>query len=267
MIKMLVLDLDNTLLRSDKTISQYTEKILQKAHDVGIKIVFATARPYRAIRHYMQQVNCSTAVYHNGAIALLEGQRAGSSYGIPNKEAIRLVQALQSRYPGKKLSVEIDDKIYANFDVISIWGKSPRDRKILEASTVQTDFSELPEIDADKIIVELNSDSEYVEIQSLLSADLYCLLSDGRTICQIMNRNATKLNAVKQLAMQMGISRSEIAAFGDDYNDLEMIQYSGIGVAMSNAIDEVRQAADAVTVSNNEDGVAKYIMEAILKDY
>lgn len=264
MIKMLVLDLDNTLLRSDKTISQYTEQILKKAHDAGIKIVFATARPYRAIKHYMEQVCCSTAVYHNGAIAMIDGKIAESSFRIPYETAVYLLRTLQSRYPDKKLSVEINDKLYANFDVLSIWGNSPKDIEILKAATVQTDFTDLPEIDADKIIIELSNENEYNELIPLLPDNLYGLLSDGKTLCQVMNRNASKLNALKQLAKQIGVSRSEVAAFGDDYNDLEMIKYFGIGVAMGNAIDKVRQAADAVTASNNDDGVARYIMDYIL---
>ncbi len=128
------------------------------------------------------------------------------------------------------------------------------------------DFTDLPGIDADKIIIELNGADEYDEIMSLIGDDVYGLLSDRGTLCLVMNRNASKLNAVKRLTEQMGIAASEVAVFGDDYNDLEMIKYFGLGVAMANAIDDVRQAADAVTAfSNNEDGAARFIEEHILK--
>lgn len=260
MIKMLVLDLDETLLRTDKTISIYTQEVLKKAQEAGIRTVFATARPYRAIKHLMEQVACSTAVYHNGAAAILGGKSIGSSK-IPVSDAAFILQTLQIKYPGIKLAAEINDMIYANFDVITVWGKTQKEREILEASSVWTDFSDLPESDADKIIIEINSEKEYEELQSLLTPDLYGQLSDGKTLCLVMHRNATKLNAVKKIAEILGISRSEIAAFGDDYNDIEMIKYCGTGVAMGNAIEEVRQAADAVTATNNEDGVAKYIMQ------
>lgn len=264
MIKMLVLDLDETLLRTDKTISLYTQEVLKKAQEAGIKVVFATARPYRAIKHLMDQVACTTAVYHNGAAALLGGKNVESSK-IPFKDAAFTLQTLQAKYPGKKLAAEINDMIYANFDVITIWGKTQKEREILEASSVWTDFTDLPEIDADKIIIEINSEKEYEAVQSLLTPELYGQLSDGKTLCLVMHRNATKLNAVKQIAEILGIARSEIAAFGDDYNDIEMIEYCGTGVAMGNAIEEVRQAADAVTATNNEDGVARYIMEHFIE--
>jgi Cof subfamily protein (haloacid dehalogenase superfamily) len=265
MIKMLVIDLDNTLLRSDKTISGYTEKVLKRVRDAGIRTAFATARPYRAIRHFMEQVGCGNAVYHNGSRIVMDWKNVGCSYCISHKEAVRLLQELQSRYPGKKLSVEINDRLYANYDVLSIWGNNPKDTEILKAATVRTDFTDLPEIDADKIIIEINNEEEYDEITALFPDSLYGLMSDGKTLCLVMNRKASKLNAVKHMAKLMAISRSEVAAFGDDYNDLEMIKYFGIGVAMSNAIEEVRRAADAVTAfDNNNDGVARYIAEHIL---
>lgn len=263
MIKMIVLDLDETLLRSDKTISPYTQEVLKKACEVGIKIVFATARPYRAIKHLMEQTACSMAVYHNGAAAVLDGETDESSR-IPARDTARILQTLQAKYPGKKLAAEINDMIYANFDVLAVWGNTPKEKEVLEASTVKSDFSNLPDIDADKIIIEIDTEKEYEEISPLLTAELYGQLADGKKLCLGMHRNATKLNAIKRLANKLGIDRTEIAAFGDDYNDIEMIEYCGTGVAMGNAIEEVRQAADAVTATNNEDGVARYIEKYIL---
>ena len=264
MIKMIVLDLDETLLRTDKTISLYTLEVLKKACEAGIRIVFATARPYRAIKYLMEEVACSTAVYHNGAAALMDGENAESS-SIPASDAAYILHTLQAEYPGKKLVAEINDMIYANFDVIAIWGKNQKEKEILEASSIWTDFSDLPEVNADKIIIEINSEQEYETVQSLLTPDLYGQLSDGKSLCLVMHRDATKLNAVKRIAVKLGIDRTEIAAFGDDYNDIELIKYCGIGVAMGNAVEEVRQAADAVTATNNDDGVARYIEEHILK--
>lgn len=264
MIKMLVLDLDETLLRTDKTISSYTQEILKKSCGAGIRIVFATARPFRSIKHLMDQTACSTAVYHNGAAVLLDGESAETSR-IPARDTANILQTLQVKYADKKLAAEINDKIYANFDVITIWGKTQKEREILEASSIWTDFSDLPEADADKIIIEIDSEKEYEQIQSLLTPDLYGQLSDGKTLCLVMHRNATKLNAIKRIAERLGIARSEIAAFGDDYNDIEMIKYCGTGVAMGNAIEEVKQAADTVTATNNDDGVARYIEEHILR--
>lgn len=265
MIKMLVIDLDETLLHTDKTISSFTKATLERASAAGIKVVIASARPLRAVKQVIMQIQCDAIICHNGAVILSDGKMVDCSYRVPIKEATQLLIFMQKEYAGKKLSVEIDDIIYANFDVTIFWGKTDKDREMLKASSVQTDFSDLPAIDADKVIIELDSEEEYQDILTQLPPHLYGQLSDGGKFCLVMNRNASKFNAIKRLAAQWGISISDIAAFGDDLNDIEMLMHCGTGVAMKNAIPEVIQAAKTVTETNNDDGVAKYIESNILK--
>lgn len=264
MMKMLVIDLDETLLHTDKTISGFSEDVFKKVCAAGIKVVFATARPVRAIKHFLKQVQCDAFICHNGAVTISDGKKVGNCYGVPIKEATQILNTLQNKYPYKKLSTEINDRIYANFDVTVFWGKTNKDKEMLKASTVQTDFSDLPNIDADKVLIEVNSENEYKETLALLSPNLYGQLSDGGKLCLVMNKSATKFNAIKKLAKLWGISISDITAFGDDFNDIEMLTHCGVGVAMKNAITEVLQVADEVTDTNNDDGVAKYIMNRIL---
>jgi Cof subfamily protein (haloacid dehalogenase superfamily) len=237
---------------------------LKKASAAGIKVVFATARPFRAIKHLLSNIKCDAVVCHNGAVTFSDGNRICGYYGIPIKTAESILKTLKSKYPYKKLSIEINDKIYANFDVTLIWGSSEKEKDMLRTSSVLTDFSDLPDMDADKLLIEVDSADEYNEVLKLLPTDLYCQPSDGGILCLVMNKNATKLNAVKQLIKTWDISISETAAFGDDYNDIELLKNCGVGVAMKNAIPEVLQAADEVTESNDDEGVAKYIMKHIL---
>ena len=79
-----------------------------------------------------------------------------------------------------------------------------------------------------------------------------------------MHNSATKYNAIKILVDNYGYTLNEIVAFGDDYNDVEMLRECGIGVAMTNAIEEAKAVADYICESNNDDGVAKWIEERIL---
>lgn len=264
MIKMLVIDLDDTLLHTNKTISEFTEATLKKAHTSGLKIVFATGRPIRTVRNFLEQVNCDAVICHNGAVTLIDNEVIGQHYTVPNKEAVRILNNMKQRYPDKKLSVEINDKIYANFDVMMFWGKGENDKAILKNTFIWTDFTDLPGYDADKVIIELSSEEEYKAIMALLPNDLYGLRSDGGKLCMIMNKAATKLNAVKNLAEEWNIPITDIAAFGDDYNDTLLLEQCGIGIAMKNAIPDVIKIADAIADTNNNDGVAKYISEFIL---
>lgn len=254
MIKMLAIDLDNTLLRSDKTISNYSSKVLSRCRERGIKIAFATARPLRTITPYMRETPCDAAVYHNGAHIIADGKHIGESYTIPAAVTEGILNTLQKAYPGKRLSVEIDDVLYANFDVSSVWNYT---------SYMFTDFTDLPQIGADKILIEAGTNIAYEHIRPLLNPDVYCQVSEG-LIYLVMNNNATKLNGLKSLADYWGISLQDAVAFGDDHNDVEMLKYCGLGVAVGNAIHEAIQAADAVADTNDNDGVAGYIETYLL---
>ena len=79
-------------------------------------------------------------------------------------------------------------------------------------------------------------------------------------MAMIMNKEATKSKAVEKLAKDWGINQSEIVAFGDDINDIDMLTYVGIGVAMGNAVNEVKDIADEICLSNEEDGIVEWIL-------
>ena len=80
-----------------------------------------------------------------------------------------------------------------------------------------------------------------------------------------MNKNCSKSSALKALCSYLGISQNEVIAFGDGDNDIDMLQFAGVGVAMGNASDYVKSKADYITLSNEENGVAHTLYETILK--
>ena len=80
----------------------------------------------------------------------------------------------------------------------------------------------------------------------------------------VMHREATKSKALLEMARVWGIEQTEIVAFGDDLNDIDLLAYAGVGVATENALDEVKAAADCICDTNDNDGVAKWIEENIL---
>jgi len=256
MTKLLALDLDNTLLKSDKSISHYTSGVLKRCRDRGMKIVFATARPLRTITPYLNRTPCDAIIYHNGAHIIADGKRIGSAYTVPIETTRTILGTLQAKYLGERLSVEIDDVLYANFDVSSVWNYT---------SYILSDFSDLPETGADKILIEADLNIKYQDITPLLTPDIYCQMSEG-LIYLIMNKSATKLNGLKTLTGHWGLGLEDAAAFGDDHNDVEMLKNCGLGVAVGNAIKEAKEAADAVADTNDNDGAARYIARNLLTD-
>ena len=252
-IKMLAIDLDRTLLHTDKTISDYSATILNRCRERGIKIVFATARPKRTLNHFVGIVPVDALILHNGAVIYV-GEQLLASYGIESDVTNSILRSVSRDFPDSTLSVEIDDVLYANFDVSTVWNNT---------QSIRSDFTNLPDIPADKIIVGVSSFEDMERLSKYLTDDLYVEMSDGK-LGLIMNRRATKWEAVRITTANFNISTDEVAAFGDDYNDISMLRECGVGVAVANAIDEVKAVADCVCDTNDNDGVAKWLEENLL---
>ena len=117
-IKMVVTDLDGTLLRDDKSVSAYTQDVIRKLRDRGVLFVIATARPIRAVKKFLPWVSYDAAVFHNGAVVEDGGRRLGKT-GIQNP--LEIVTAILRDRPKTKIAVESNDKMYSNFDAGEFW--------------------------------------------------------------------------------------------------------------------------------------------------
>jgi len=115
------------------------------------------------------------------------------------------------------------------------------------------------------MIVALETVEELNEIKKYLPKEIYLEISDGR-VGLIMNKGATKWNGIKELLKQYKIKSEETIAFGDDNNDIEMIEKCGIGIAMENGIDEIKNKAKYICGENENDGIANWIEENILEN-
>ena len=121
------------------------------------------------------------------------------------------------------------------------------------------------DIDSEKIIMQDLTPDDEVFIANILPDELYFIMLKGHIgFGMIMHKDATKAKAVSALAEIWGIKQSEIVAFGDDVNDLDIIRFAGIGVAMDNALDIVKAVADHICDTNENDGVSKWIEEQVL---
>jgi len=249
-IKMIITDLDNTLLRRDKTISDYTIGVFARLKQRGILLAFATARPRRTAIGFLERIPADALILHNGAVVYI-GDKQFLSFGIESEIKDRILREYFRDFPTARLSVEIDDKLYANFNVSAIWNN---------VDAVFTDFTDLPAKPADKIIIGATTAKEIELYRTYLTDNLYIQMSDGK-LGLIMNRAATKWNAIQAVAERFGIPTEQIAAFGDDFNDVEMLRNSGIGVAMSNALDECKAVADYICGDCDDDGVAWWLEE------
>ena len=252
MNKIIISDLDGTLLRSNKTVSNYSVTILKKCKRVGNELVFATARPPRDIyKHIPHELKNDIVICYNGAI-VIKGNDILYKMEISKKTVLEIIDVAK-KYNMNNICVEINDKLYSNFDVADYFGKIPCE--ILDLKDL--DFKE-----AFKIII-CNNQSINPELLKHLPKECKGVITDNGTLCQIMHSEVSKWNSIKYVLEDLNYESSDVIAFGDDYNDLEMIENSGTGVAMKNAVDELKSIANFVTKSNDEDGVVSFLQNNI----
>lgn len=252
-IKMIVTDLDGTLLRDDKSISKYTKKVIEDVRRRGILFVIATARPIRAVKQFLPWVAYDAAVFHNGAVVEEGNCRLGKT-GIENP--LEIVRDILRDRPETKIAVESNDVMYSNFDAGEFWPGI--------VYTATGDFHEIEGLVADKIILGARSIEEMNVFQPYLREELYIQLSENR-IATVHNRQSSKVNGIRLIAEKHGIAMEQVAAFGDDYNDMEMLGACGIGIAVENALEEVKAVAAQRCMSNEQDGVARWLEENLLR--
>lgn len=247
MIRMVVVDLDRTILHQDGSVSVYTRRVLARCRASGMRLVIASARPMRTLRAYIDLLRADAAASGNGALVWTpEGE---AERPLDHDAAERFIARVLKAYPESTISAEIDDTLYANFE-------------IPEWAPVMTDFSRMPQGGVRKVIVTYVDEAHLAAVRKMLEPGMRLSVAH-RTLIQVQSEAASKWNAVVMLAERWAIRPSEIACFGDDWDDLEMIEHAGWGVAVDNALQSVKNVADEVTASNEQDGPARAIAKRL----
>jgi len=216
---------------------------------LDIKIVYATGRGGSAELRAPSYL-FDGKITMNGAIAKINDFIVYNRL-IPYQTA-RPVLIACDKY-GLKTTSELSEMHYSNFNVFNEWS--------IITNFEIVDFTK-HEIDVEKLYMVINNKEDVMFIEKHLSDDLYLTVSrDG--LGQVMHKDATKSKAIMALAHEWNINKNEIVAFGDDLNDIDMLKCVGIGIAMGNAVNEVKNIVDQKCLSNDEDGVAEWIINNI----
>ena len=246
-----IVDLDRTLLRTDKTVSDYTKDVLAECRKAGAYLYAATARPERAITDYRRMIDFRSVTTLNGAKTITPAAEYENL--IDPQNAASILDQLY-RVEGTVISAETEDGIFANRD-IPLWNP-----------TVLDDLRMLP---GQKKIYKILASHPGMAVERLgviLPEKMYCTVAEGKLL-QFMSCAATKWNGIRRMLEQDRISADMAICFGDDNDDIEPLQKCGHGVAVSNAAAGVKEAADAVTLSNDEDGVAVYLAKLLSRTF
>jgi len=258
---LIALDLDGTLLKDDKTISPYTKEVLLKAKDVGHIVVIATGRPYRASKMYYEELGLSTPIVNfNGAFI---HHPKDDSWGIIHTplelETVREILEVSKKYNVKNMLAEIMDDVYFH----------EHDEKLLHIFTFgnpQVKIGDLQQIlQNDPTCILIHADEEEVEKIRTYLSEVHAHVIDHRRwaapwhVIEIVRTGVNKAEGLKRIAQFYKIPQERVIAFGDEDNDLEMIEWAGYGIAMGNAIEPLKKIARDVTKSNEEDGIGIYL--------
>jgi len=265
-IKLIALDLDGTLLTTDKRLSARNLDALRRASESGIDIVPATGRIFRGLpQAVLDWPFLKYAILSNGAAVYdVAHDSLLCRAEIPLNQALAIMAWLDGQpviydcymdgqgYMNEAMWRQIDR--YAWSPIVVDYMKSIR-TPVPELKSFIQDQSR----DIQKIQAFCRDDETQRRLLAGMPFPDIALSSSVPRNVEINHADATKGHALLGLAAHLGLEREQVMAFGDGLNDITMIRAAGVGVAMANAVEEVRQAADIITATNDEDGVAAVI--------
>ncbi|EHJ56656.1 cof-like hydrolase [Streptococcus urinalis FB127-CNA-2] len=273
MIKLIAIDLDGTLLNSEKKIPKKNSEAIKAAVEAGVKIVLCTGRPKSGTKPFFEQLglglqNEEYVILNNGC----------STYSTKNWELVayhqltpRQIEALQSltlSFPEIELTVTGENTYFSVSERVS---KLVSD----DAKSVFT-TCQAASIEAIEASQEILFQAMYMGPEEALDVfekqygpelrNAYSPVRSQKHIYEVMPKDVTKATGLRELAVVLGIDPEEIMALGDAANDLEMLQFAGLSVAMGNASQKVKDNCDVITLDNDQAGVGEAIYKYVLNN-
>jgi len=256
--KLIALDLDGTLKTTDNRISEKTREALIECQKKGMRVILASGRPTPGLRHEAAELELEK---HGGILLSFNGARV---YDIQNDTVI------YEKVVEKKYADEIYDRAkqyglaVMTYEGLNILTEDDDDKYVQVEKNINDIY--IKHVDAWKESFDgginkvlLTGEPEYVaKIEQEFKAPYEDKLSIYRSapfFIEVMAQNIDKAASLQKLCEYLGVTKDEMIAFGDGFNDISMIKFAGLGVAMGNAQDVVKEAADKITASNDEDGI------------
>ncbi len=267
MYKLIALDMDGTLLTTDKKVSRKTEAALKAAEAKGVKIILASGRPLIGLNKYLKELD------------LLKGEDYVLSFNgglVQNTKTEEIVSKISLKGSDLKNIYKMSKELNINIHAFSA-----KEGLITPKISKYTKYeAEINEIDINiKDFCEIDDDDDIIKVmmidpQEILGLAIekipdeiyrkYSVFKSSPYFLEFTHKDVDKGLGLKKLGEYLGIKREEIIACGDAGNDLSMVKYAGLGVAMGNATPEVKEVANFITTSNDEDGIANVIEKFIL---
>ncbi|WP_072549981.1 MULTISPECIES: sugar-phosphatase [Candidatus Fukatsuia] len=259
-IKLIAIDMDGTLLDPHHTITPAVKQAIKKAQQKGIYVVLATGRSYIGVQKHLCELEMNNGhnycVTSNGALV----QKAATGECI-SQETLSFEDYLYFEGLARELgvhfhAVDFNSLYTANTDIskytvheVSLTGIPLKYCSVNDMDT-RSRFPKVMMVDEPELL-----DRAIARIPAEVS-ERFTLMKSADHFLEILHKGANKGLGVQVLAEYLGIAQEDVMALGDQANDAAMIEYAGIGIAMGNAIPELKKIAQHITLSNAEDGVA-----------
>jgi Cof subfamily protein (haloacid dehalogenase superfamily) len=265
-IHLVAIDLDGTLLNSAKQVTDVTAAILRDARKThGLRVVLASARPPRSTLPFYRQLDLDTPmINYNGALVYDPPSQMVLLHRPLSLEVARALVASARRH---------DPAVLVSAEILDRWFTDRVDAAYQTETARHHDPDVVGPLDSwlDRPVTKLLLLGEPKGLKKIIAAfrnefthQISMVQTEG-FLLQVMHATVSKEQALRVVAAEMGLDRREVMAIGDNANDVGMLQWAGIGVAMSNAAPDALRAADYVAQHNDADGAAKAIHEIIVK--
>lgn len=271
-IKLIVIDIDGTLLDSKGSVSAKNKQAINKAQEAGVQIVLCTGRPIRSAHYLLAELDLlkedDLIITSNGG--LIQKAKSGEILyeAIFNREEIWEIYELGQQLMMPTTFIALDYVYEPNypkgFESIYTGGKAQQKNGM---QFVDVAMENLPEaFDIHQIVIS-RPEKELDTIISSIPAsyyEKYSIYKSLPTILEFVPKEVDKGNAMRIVAKKLGVSRDQVMGIGDQENDVPLVHAAGLGVAMDNAIIEVKAVAEYITKTNDQHGVAHAIEKFVL---
>lgn len=265
--KLIALDMDGTLLNEKKEISFRNKQAIKEARENGKSVIIATGRPRIGIQNVLEELEIDShedyVVSFNGA--LVQNVKTGDVIfqSVLENEDYRYLYELSKEYG---VHIHALTKDYVTTPVLNPYTKIEADLNKIE--TVKCDVDKFPLSETIVKVMFVDEKEKLDEIEGLLSDAVrskYSIVRSSPIFLEFLHPTVNKGVGVDAIAKVKDIHAHEVICVGDAGNDIAMIEYAGLGVAMGNAFEAVKRIANHITDTNEEDGVAKVIEQFMLK--
>lgn len=262
---MIFLDLDDTLLMDDLTVSDVNKNSIKKAMERGIKVVLCTGRIIFGVERYIEELSLFN---DNGYVIC---QNGGTIYNAKTKELL-MEKTFDSKLyaPVVKIARKFNISIQGFRDK-SMYAETITERIIEYSSKMNVPITHVEDLTVSKEPFSkllLNGEHEELvkaklQIDLEINGSINCFFSKPHFL-EFSELTATKGTTMLELASMLGVDKDEVIAMGDSYNDIHMIQMAGLGVAVANAEEEVKSYADYITINTNETHAVSEVIEKFM---